>query len=91
MVTLSVSFVTGNIGYGQTVSQTETLNEYSADLALDGVGYGTGYFGLNHCAATNEPPDVIAFWIVDLGRRHHILNVTIYKWQGRSILIVVLS
>ena len=58
----------------------------TADLALDGGGFGTGAYGLGYCAHTDAPATAVAHWIVDLGKRHHILNVTIYNRQGKFSL-----
>ena len=73
-------FTTGNIGYGKIASQSGDKYGLSADLALDGIGYGIGDDGLDRCAYTDGPSlFTSAFWTVDLGRRHQILNVTIYN------------
>ena len=74
---------TGNIGYGQSASQSGDLRDsWTADRALDGRGFGTGDFGLDHCAHTNARElSTDAYWTVDLGKKHQILNVTIYNRQ----------
>ena len=77
-------FATGNIGYGKTASQSGHYNALLARLAVDGVGYGIGYEGLEHCAHPVAPSGTNAHWTVDLGTRHQILNVTIYNRRGRK-------
>ena len=85
-------FATGNIGYGKTASQTQNYNGLSADLALDGVGYDWPRpFAVDMCATTLAHPDTIAFWTVDLGRRHQILNITIYKRHGKFKLEIAMT
>ena len=78
-----VCFVTGNIGYHKTATQSGTRKSWSADRALDGYGYGAGASGLDWCTHTDPstvaPEDTAAYWRVDLGKRHRILNVTIYN------------
>ena len=86
----SLVFAAGNIGYGKTVSQSGTYRDLSASLALNGRGYdGTGADGLDQCAHPHagelSPPQTVAYWTVDLGKRHQILNVTIYNRQGKFI------
>ena len=76
-------FAAGNIVYRKIATQSGTLQSWSADLALDGRGFGTGAHGLGYCAHTDArqlPTD--AFWTVDLGKKHQILNVTIYNGPG---------
>ena len=80
----------GNIGYGKTASQTGTHRELSADLALDGVGFGIGFNGIDHCAHPLALGGAIAYWTVDLGKRHQILNVTIHNRRGKCCLKVVI-
>ena len=79
-------FATGNIGYGKTATQSGTLRLWTADLALDGGGFGSGTAGLDSCAFTDfsslSPHNTAAYWTVDLGKRHQILNVTIYNRQS---------
>ena len=88
VVSSAVCFATGNIGYGKSATQSGTFASYTADLALDGRGYGTGSNGIDHCAHTDagrlSPPRAVAYWTVDLGKRHQILNVTIYNRRGRK-------
>ena len=88
MVSSSVTFTTGNIGYGKNASQSGTRNSWSADLALDGRGYGSGSNGLDYCAHANtrrlsSHPPAVAYWTVDLGKMHQILNVTIYNRRSK--------
>ena len=80
-------FATGNIGIGKNASQTGTLGAFAADRALDGrtAGSYTGY-----CAYAYEPSGTNAYWTVDLGKRHQILNITIYRWLGKIVLNVLL-
>ena len=81
-------FVTGNIGYGKPATQSGTLHSLTADHALDGRGFGTVGQGLHHCTHTNAPP-AVAYWTVDLDKRHQILNVTIYnRHRGKCNLNV---
>ena len=72
-------FATGNIGYGKAASQSESWNGLTADLGLDGRGYGTGVENIGHCAHPASTSWIDAYWTVDLGKRHQILNVTIYN------------
>ena len=83
-------FATGNIGYGKTATQSGTYDINTADLALDGRGYGTGLNGLDHCTHTDAPP-VVAYWTVDLGKRHQILNITIYNRQSSKCNLKLLD
>ena len=76
-------FATGYIGYGKTATQSGTFESWSADLALDGGGYGTGLHGLDMCATADAGQSSLAYWTVDLGKRHQILNITIYKRPGK--------
>ena len=89
MDTASVCVATGNIGYGKNASQTGVVANLTADLALDGVGYWTG-IGIHHCPYAFAPSGSTAYWTVDLGKRHQILNITIYKLPGTFILNVIL-
>ena len=90
MVSSYVYFATGNIGYNKSATQSGTYKTNTADLALDGRGYGAGRSGIGWCAHTHasdlSPTDTAAYWTVDLGKRHQIINVTIYNRQGKCSL-----
>ena len=78
-------FATGNIGYGKDASQTGMVGQRPAELALDGRGYGLlspGGHGITYCAHPDAGRSSVAHWTVDLGKRHQILNVTIYNRQS---------
>ena len=81
-------YATGNVGYGKTARQTADYGGRTADLALDGIGYDTYR---RHCIYTAEVPGTIAFWTVDLGTRHQILNITIYKRHGKFKLEIAMT
>ena len=89
-----MTFTTGNIGYGKNASQSGTRNSWSADLALDGHGYGVGASGLDFCTHTDSsslaPKNNAAYWTVDLGKKHQILNVSIYNRGKCSLKLLAL-
>ena len=81
---LLLVFATGNIGYGKVARQSGSWTGLSAALALNGRGFdGTGRDGIGQCAHPDgsrvSPREPVAYWTVDLGKKHQILNVTIYN------------
>ena len=83
-----VCFFTGNIGFGGTATQTGMYGRLSASLALDGIGH---HVNDSNCAHPLAPVNTTAHWAVDLGKRHQILNVTIYNRPSKFSCIVVVA
>ena len=71
-----MAIVLGNIGYGKLATQTGQYLDLSADRALDGRGFTTDQ---GYCAHPEAGVSSNAHWMVDLGKTHQILNVTIYN------------